>query len=40
MKWFGFALALVVAVWVAWYLGVLQGLETVIDDWFTIVSAR
>ena len=40
MKWFGFALALVVAVWAMWYFGVLQHLETSIEHWLYVVSAR
>jgi hypothetical protein len=40
MKWFGFALALVVALWAMWYFGVLQTLGELIEQWFIIVSAR
>ena len=40
MKWVGFALALVVAIWAIWYFGVLAAAERLIDDWMSIVTAR
>jgi hypothetical protein len=40
MKWFGFTLAIVVALWASWFFGVLGALETLINDWFYIISAR
>ena len=40
MKWVSFILFLVVAAWVAWYFGILQGVGGAFDDWLKYIGAK